>query len=190
MTDIWVVTATYGPESDIDPLIAVGWTKEAALELMEEYITLAGDQGVAADRDLWIVQDPSLMPVGGEPPEPPAWWRSEMFTEAESERIVVAMMDEVHDDVRSYAQAECDKMSLEECIGYVDEAPDLTLSYLKSIRDGKLAENWKPDAEERSTVKFTKRFGLVDDTVPAVTPRGFEYLRIWWPQYNVDPLEP
>lgn len=181
--DVYVVTAIYGPNPvDVETLVAVGYTAEIATKTMETYIDIAGREAVnmargpdiTPDPEDWIVSDPHLMPVEGEPPKVTPPWRTDVFTDAEREIIFGMALEDVRDSVREWTQDACDQMSLAECIGYLDENNDATVELLKSIRDC-TEDHFTADKE---VVEFAKRFGLINEE-PAVTPRGFSYLLEW-----------
>lgn len=175
--DVYVVTATYGPDSDIDPLVAVAYTREAALEEIQAYVEIHGRETFTeSDPDLWIVGEPSLLHIAGEEPKVTPPWRTDLFTEAESKSILEMAIEDVRDALEDWAEVMCDEMSLVECIGYLDEDNDETIDFLKSIRDNTPLSpgNWQP------IIEFCKRFGLINEE-PALTPRGFSYLTEWGP---------
>lgn len=103
---IFVAIATYGPESDVDPLVALGTTEELANAALQRLI----DDSDTPDE--WIQTDRTVEHgVAAPEPSPPAWRQR---TEDEQETLAIAKIEEVRDCAKDIAHEYLDAMDAEE----------------------------------------------------------------------------
>jgi hypothetical protein len=184
MTSIWLCTATYGPENDVEPITVLGWTKEAALTAMTEVLEdgeRIGGQGLVNE---WIIGNPELQPVCGEKPTTNPVWRSEMFTPDEQNSMVILQMEEIRECLKDNAHEMLDELSLPECIVLVMDEGELNVltECLVALNHGNVCiEDLESEHPEHiQAVKDMRRFGLIDETLDGnpLTPVAYDLLGV------------
>lgn len=115
LTSVWIVIATYGPESDVEPMVAAAASKEWAEQKME--LMLAED---GVDGEAWIVANAEevklYIPADVLAADPP--WRT-MLSETQQETLFLLENEEVRDSAKEIALEQLDNMSAQDIQDYV-----------------------------------------------------------------------
>lgn len=114
--------------------------------------------------------------------EPTPLWRTDLFTDADRESLMVLVMEEISDCIKDVAQEQLDNEPLIELVSYLDDDPEVTAECLKAIAEGHADMSDYESGEHAQhelAARTIRRFGFAEQAPENcwnVTDLGREYM--------------